>query len=310
MFKPKDFIATEQGLVFAVVSELVERGRVLCFLRYALSQGQWRKVDTDTANQLLTERYPQYLFHSEKLDAHLHAVPVEQVSRHYRPRQRLAELMVSETLQGAERDCRDLCRLLVQHGVDLQAVGVTGSLLPAFQHDDSDIDLVFYGREVFQQGRNAIQALIEQGQCQPLSERDWVASYRRRNCDLSLHEYIWHERRKFNKTVFNRRKVDLNLIVDKPPLSAPAFGKAGAIKIRAKVIDDFLGFDYPAEWTVEHELAQTVLCFTATYTGQARKGEWIEVAGQLEVADDGGRRIVVGSNREARGEHIKVLHED
>jgi predicted nucleotidyltransferase len=37
-------------------------------------------------------------------------------------------------------------------------------------------------------------------------------------------------------------------------------------------------------------------------------GETVEVAGQLEVDDQGMQRIVVGSNREALGEFIRVLH--
>lgn len=309
MFKPKDFIATEQGLVFAVVSDLVEQGRVLCFLRYACDQGQWRKVDTETANILLARHYPQYLFHSKTFDADLHAVPIEAISRHYRPQQRLAEMMRNETAEGVELDCRDFCRLLEQQGVNLQSVGVTGSLLPAFQRAESDIDLVFYGREAFQQGRGAIKALFEQGLCQSLSEDDWLASYRRRDCDLSLQEYVWHELRKFNKIVFRQRKVDLNLIVEYQHEPHPAFTKAGKITVRARVTDDVLGFDYPAEWRIDHEQAQSLLCFTATYTGQAQKGEHIEASGQLEIGDDGYRRIVVGSSREARGEYIKVLHE-
>ena len=67
-------------------------------------------------------------------------------------------------------------------------------------------------------------------------------------------------------------------------------------------------FDYPAEFKLDHEEITHVVCFTATYTGQAIKGELIEIAGQVEQASDGLKRIVVGSSREALGEYIKVIH--
>jgi hypothetical protein len=69
-------------------------------------------------------------------------------------------------------------------------------------------------------------------------------------------------------------------------------------------------FDYPANFQIVHPHIQTVVCFSATYNGQAQTGEWIEVAGQLEQAYDGQQRIVVGSSREARGEYIKVLRRE
>jgi len=50
-----------------------------------------------------------------------------------------------------------------------------------------------------------------------------------------------------------------------------------------------------------------VLCYTATYTGQAEKNEWIEVSGALEIGSDGRQRILVGSTREAKGQFIKVI---
>ncbi len=309
-FYPKDFVATADGLVFAVVSDVIEDDSVLCFLRYVRQGRQWRKVGTDEANRLLRGSFPRYLFYSNTLDAELHAVPIRQISEHLSPRRRLAQLMADRTEDDVERDCRMLCRLLQEQGVELSNVGVTGSLLPAFHNPASDIDLVFYGRETFHQARRAVKSLLKLGRCQDLAAADWQESYRRRDCELSLDEYVRHERRKFNKAMFNRRKFDLNMIVDNGPNQFLKFKKLARTTIRARVTDDYLAFDYPAVLAIDHREIEKVACFTATYTGQARNGELIEVAGQLEQAADGKKWIVVGSSREARGEYIKVLHED
>ena len=55
MFLSKDFIETAEGLRFAVVVNGIEQDKVLCFLRYMHTSEGWLKVDTEQANELLTE---------------------------------------------------------------------------------------------------------------------------------------------------------------------------------------------------------------------------------------------------------------
>jgi len=66
---PKDFIASPEGWLFAVVSELTEDDKVLCFLRYAPIAWVWCKLDSDSANRLLAEHSPAYLYQSRLLSA-------------------------------------------------------------------------------------------------------------------------------------------------------------------------------------------------------------------------------------------------
>ncbi|MFI3123357.1 MAG: hypothetical protein QX194_05450 [Methylococcales bacterium] len=312
MFLPKSFIETAEGLLFAVVAEGLEAGKVRCFLRYVRHEnGQWRKVQTDEANELLAKNYPGYLFHSAEFDAILHAVSVEQIAKHHRPQQRLKQLLENSLHDEIENDCLSLCRLFEQTEMDLKHFGVTGSLLIQQQKESSDIDLVCYDITVFHQCRAVVGDLIEQNVLADLSEKDWRESYDRRDCDLSFDEYVWHEQRKSNKGLINGRKFDLSLVeMDKWGREKPVviYQKLGEIQIEAKVIDDSRAFCYPSEFEISHATIQSVVCFTATYVGQAIVGETVEISGQLEQDEFGNQRIVVGSNREARGEYIKVLN--
>ncbi len=308
MFNAKDFIETESGLIFAVVSDISENDSVLCFLRYALTGGKWIKLSTQAANSLLQQNYPEYFIHSDLFDADLHAVPFSHVHKHHQPRRRLAELMGAMARDQVEHDCQQVCSMLERQGIDLDQVGVTGSLLPALQNSASDIDLVFYEKNVFHSARFAVQRLIGLGGCQELEDQDWLESYSRRDCDLSLQEYVWHERRKFNKVMINGRKVELNLFVEGDVSETVVFNKLGEVVIRVRVTDDECGFDYPAEFSIDHDEIESVVSFTATYNGQAKTGEMIEVRGQLEQSSNEVKRIVVGSSREAKGEYIKVVH--
>jgi len=305
----KDFVETSEGLVFAVVETGLEDGKVLCFLRYILLDSHWQKVNTDQANQYLIDHYSHYLYYSPIRQAHCHAVEYDQIYKHHHPRVKLKQLLVSPTSDDVETDLMQLCQLLVKQGFNLNEAGVTGSVLISAQKVSSDIDLVFYSRASFNKAREIVKALIKSGECHELTEDDWIESYDRRACDLTYDDYVWHEKRKFNKALINHRKFDLSFVAeDKPQPKTIRYEKRQKIKLQAQVTDDYLGFDYPAEFTIQNDQIQAVICYTATYTGQALKGEWIEVAGQLEESSEGVRRIVVGSSREASGEYIKVIN--
>jgi len=167
---------------------------------------------------------------------------------------------------------------------------------------------VVYGRDGFPEIRNLIKELIQAKKLATLQEKDWRDSYQRRSCDLNYSDYVWHEQRKYNKALINQRKFDLNLIDSPIKEREASFTKQQAIVIKTQVRDAEYAFDYPARFYLKHEKITEVLCYTATYTGQAEADEWIEVAGMLEVASDGYQRILVGSTREAQGEYIKVIH--
>lgn len=306
-FSPKDFIETAEGLLFAVVDPRPEQGKVLCFLRYVNEGGVWRKKATEEANAFLHRHHSDYLHYSGTLDAHLHAVAANRIVRHHQPKQRLHKLMQADRHDAVERDLFQLGDLLRRQGLDLSDVGVTGSLLVGVQRESSDIDLVCYGRDAFHRCRAMVRGLIGQGRLQPLGEGDWRESYRRRACSLSYDDYVWHERRKFNKAMVNGRKFDLSLVERAESGKPEVYKKIGPITLMCRVVDDVHAFDYPAVYKTDNATIGAIVCFTATYIGQAVSGEIVEVSGMLEETGDGVRHIVVGSSREAHGEHIRVI---
>ena len=312
IFLPKSFIETAEGLLFAVVAEGLEAEKVRCFLRYVRNEnGQWRKVQTDEANDLLAKNYPYYLFHSVEFDADLHGVSVENIIKKYNPYTRLKELLTPRKRRDAiEKDCVALCKLFEKDYVELNELGVTGSILVSLQNELSDIDLICDSISTFNQCRLAVLKMTLLGKLSLLTQKDWRESYERRDCDLSFEDYVWHEVRKGNKGLINGRKFDLSLVeMDKWGREKPVviYQKLEKMIIQTKVTDDSRAFCYPSEFKLSHPTIQSAVCFTATYVGQAENGETIEISGQLEQDEFGNQRIVVGSNREARGEYIKVL---
>jgi uncharacterized protein len=314
-YLPKDFIETAEGLCFAVVQLGTEHNngqeKVLCFLRYIRQDFEnnriWLKVSTEQANAYLKDQYSGYLYHSEFSDADLHAVAIDRITRHHKPKDRLQEILASQHRDKVAQDLVDLCSLFQRNGLDLTQVGVTGSILLGAQQQSSDIDVVMYDRESFHKARTITATLINTQHLSQLNEKDWQEAYARRACSLSLQDYVWHERRKFNKALIQGRKFDLNFVYEKANNKSMMYHKLGNITVQCKIIEDCYSFDYPALYKIDHDTINSVVCFIATYTGQAVNGETVEIAGLLEQAEDGAKRIVVGSSREAAGEYIKVI---
>ena len=308
-YLPRDFIETRHGLIFAVVSYQPQDEKVGCFLRYIFEGNIWEKVDTEKANTLLKQSYPQYCYQSKQFEASFHAVSVSDIIKHYRPEERLRSVLQHEPTDEIEQKLHKLISILVHCGVNYNLLGLTGSMLINQQRKKSDIDLVVYGREAFLQTRQAVQKALAESIIDKLSIALMEDNYNRRAGELSFDEFSWHENRKFNKAAIDGTKFDIGMVCLANELEHDyqQYQKQGIHTVKTKVVDDHKAFDFPALYVVDDELTPEVVSFTHTYVGQARVGEIIEVSGTVERNVATGKcRLIVGSSREAEGEYIKV----
>lgn len=306
MFQARDFIVTTEGLVFAVILNGLEEGRVIACLRYVPEKDGLRKVTTDEAAEIL-HRYPHYQYHSPRRDVVLQAVPLDRVHRHLKPRRRLRELLANDLHDPLILRLRQIINLLAEQKLNVDRIGVTGSLLIGRHTHRSDLDLVCYGTALFNQARKAVQRLIAAGQLQDLSEALWHTTWQRRNCALDFATWLWHERRKHTKGAIDGTKFDLILVEDDREEDPRPWRKLGQKILQATVTDASAAFATPARYCLDHPEIPVALCFTATYLGQAKRGEKVEISGQVEISPDGERRMIVGASREAPGEYIRVI---
>lgn len=310
-YLPKDFIQTKQGLVFAVVSYQAHEGKVGCFLRYVSNGDAWKKIDTEQANQLLQQSYPEYLYQSTQFDAMFHAVAVEDIVEHHRPEARLLSVLQQEPRDNIEHRLQQLIPVLVRYGANSDFLGLTGSMLINQQRTTSDIDLVVFGREAFHKTRQALKNAVLSGELSDLDLALMKDNYQRRAGELNFEEFSWHEYRKYNKASIAGTKFDIGMVClsGERQQEDEQYQKQGMRTITTKVIDDHRAFDFPAVYLVGDELTPEVLSFTHTYVGQVKKGELIEVSGAVECNMTTGKcRLIVGSTREADGEYIKVIN--
>ncbi len=297
-FLPKDFIETEDGLLFAVLGFGEEESRLIVQLRYMRSAGRFQKMNTKQAAETLSEKHPDWLLHCRQRDASIQAVPVNEVATHFRPESKLQSIRQQHPQSLISRAC---CLLDIDYSCD---IGITGSHLIGAADEKSDVDLVLYQKSSFATAQQNLREAMERDANLRLSQETWNSSFHRRGCSLGFDSYVWHERRKFNKFVLDGTKVDLSYLAEPPTWLASPATKQGTITVQTRVTEDSRAFESPAIYRVEHSEIDVIVCFTPTFAGQAVAGESICARGFLEHAQDGTRRLIVGSSREGTGEYI------
>ncbi len=306
-FLPRDYVATDDGFVFAVVGYDAESSRVLGNLRYRSDPDNanqaLEKVPSDASKRLLRDR-DDYLWHCPRRDCILPAIPVDRVVTHFKPEDGVAQILGSPE-HLISRTAGQIATQLLSGGIPHTHLGITGSLLLGCYSVDSDIDFVLYGREAFQRSRAWLQNGLLDGEVDALTETQWRTTWQRRGCPLDLEEYRWHEDRKYNKGIVEGVRFDLNLVQEQ--LLDPLPGrKLGVEEIEVSVKDASSSFDWPATYLVDHPTIRLLQTFTATYFGQAEAGERVSARGNIELLADGSRRMIIGDDREALGHYLRV----
>ena len=307
--RPKDFISIDDKLFFAVVYEYQEDNHVLTFLRYIKDNTGMHKLTTKKAEKIISEYYPEFQFNSSYTDIGLHGIPINMIKKIYYPEETVNQLLNTRTPENKERDAIGAIKYLQGIGCKADNIGITGSIMLGAHNECSDIDIVIYGREAFLKIRSQIKNSLAIGELNSLNQIMWQDAYERRNCALSFDDFYFHEIRKFNKFMFGNSKVDISAIpneVEKYEESGP-YKKVGKDKILSIVTNDKYAYDFPARYSIKHDSIKEVISYTATYIGQAKKGEKIEAAGFIEEDKDGVRRLLVGTSREAEEEYIHIV---
>lgn len=313
----RDFIETQDGLIFASVSYHHPRDRCLAFLRYYPDGdgerergGERYKKITSTAMsyEFLEKNYPDYVFPYE--GSKLQGVPIERIKKIHRPEDRLKKLIKNpETLLY-----KKITRLSDRfRDIPQNRKGITGSVLVGLDTPASDIDFVVYGVEDHKRAREIFEHSSSGSLCE-LKEEEWRRPYEKRfsgHETLSFDEFLFHERRKWHKGTIEGVIFDILLVRDKGEIGKPPmpYERKEKIKLECTVKDAALAFDSPSIYKIEYgdERIKEVLSYTHTYAGQAFEGEEIEVCGFLEESKKGDCRVIVGTTREAKDEYIKVL---
>ncbi len=144
MYRDKDYLLTDAGLIFNVLGDQHPEGQVTAGLKYAQGK-KW--LDTYAAAfAYLQNEFPEFV--TDRI-----VVPVDKIQQHLKPLERTRQLLADrENHPPLLSRALDLIDILAEHcEVPSSEIGLTDSLLWGEGNEDSDIDLAIYGQTVISQ---------------------------------------------------------------------------------------------------------------------------------------------------------------
>jgi len=328
MEKPKDrdFIETQEGLLFCVVGYLHPSDRYTAYLKYIPDQGgKWSRDETRYARAIpyyhvsqientyeyLRENHPDYLHECPVRNITVSSVPRNRTAAYHRPRERMAEILdgPGDDLEWKLSDLTTILKGL--SGLRTRDLGVTGSMLtrshsPKF----SDIDLTVYGEAA---ARSLKEAFVEtrrnQGVIQPFNaakKRLWSET-RAGRFPLSPGELTEFAERRWNYGVFSDTYFSIHPVRTDAEITEEygdnVYTRIGEVTGTATVSDSTESVFLPAVYKIEDpELTGSsaevteIVSFEGIFCDMFEEGERIEFGGILErvEGEDEHNRVVIG----------------
>ena len=345
-FRDRDFLRTKEGFFFCVVGPYHPPNRVISYLKYAQSKGgkwgkgiwRFKRVLKDytipsllETFRLLEKDYPQYLFYSPFYNVLMTAVPMESIAKHYKPEEKLAQVMKAQRRDMLQKKLRSFVELLAEKSdVPIDSFGVTGSILLSIHRlGMSDLDVTVYGhKNSLAAKRVLIDAYSIKDSGMKRFEGAALASWCRsktKTHHLTFDEAAQIYQRKWNVGVFRGIRFSVHPVKLEDEVTEAyadkVFDSLGSAVVGAVIHENSDSLFLPAVYQVREAKVvkgpqvtdiEEVVSYEGLYGDIAQIGETVLVKGKLEqVTDRKSRkryhRVVVGSPEGKGSEYIKVL---
>lgn len=344
-FRDRDFLQTSEGFLFCVVGPLHPPKRVISYIKYVPSEsGVWgsgkkkfsRILQKYTIPSLLEtfnyleRNYPHYLFHSPVDNITITAVPYENIKKHFKPEDKLAQLRQASRLDVLQDKLIRFVRFLEEtSGVSEGSFGVTGSLLlDIHQATFSDIDMTVYGmksswalKKVLTENRSSEMPMRR---LEGKALKDWGFK-KAQHYPLTAKEALKLYERKWNLGFFEDRWVSIHPVKLEGEVTEE-YGEriyipCGQVTIEAVVCDNADSLFLPATYQIEEVKfldgfqsvdVTDVVSYEGLYDSLAENGEIIQARGKLErviekVSSRENYRVLIGSPEGRGKEYIKLV---
>jgi predicted nucleotidyltransferase len=344
-FRDRDFLQTREGFFFCVIGPLHPPHRVISYLKYVPSKfGVWGKGEKRFRRVMrsytipnlletfgfLERTHPHYLFHSSFYKITLTAVPQKHIAEHFKPDEKLAQLLQTSRLDPLQKKLTRFTSFLAEtSNIPHEFFGVTGSiLLDIHQPEFSDMDITVYGLENSLAVKNALienYALSSSSvkRLEGKALKAWCAGKAQRY-PLTPDEASKIYERKWNLgifegTLFSIHPVKLELEVAEE-YGEKTYYPVGHATIRAVVHENTDYLFLPSVYRIrEVKIVEgphvtgivEVVSYESLYDSLAEVGESIVVRGKLERVLDNKtsrehHRILVGSPEGNGMEYVKL----
>lgn len=327
-----DFIETREGYIFDVKGLVHPKDRVVAYVRYVpdprgnrVKGGiRYRKLyKLRDRREFLKRNAPTYLYEDPVFGVEIQEVPLDRVTRIYRPRLKLRELLRlgRENIDPVERRVLDFAQLLsAKSRVSTEYIGISGSILVGLHKPSSDIDLIVYGKKNGLRVYEALKDLMENDssvKSYGYEELLKLYRFRSRDTDMPFKAFLKVERGKYFQGKYIDRDFFVRFVPEWNELTERygdrVYRSVGHCVVKAKVVDDSESLFTPCSYRISNveflsgvkkdpSIVREVYSLRGRFCKQAYVGDTIRVSGKLEKVEssdgDVWFRIIVGERKE------------
>jgi predicted nucleotidyltransferase len=351
-FRDRDFLESNEGLIFCVIGNTHPVDRVVAYLKYvpyysSSIRTKWGRdgvmygrilpyysaLGVKSTVDYLREHHPEYLVFDRYRSIELIEVPKCRVKTHFKPEERLQEILTSQR-DELERLALELVEVLSDMtNVSLSNFGVTGSLLLKIHNlQYSDIDIVVYGQRNGWIVRDTLKEVLRSGRkpyfSLPKGEvlKEWCRDITSHH-PLSLGEaMILYSKYKWNRAIYNGRQFSIHPVKLEDEVDErwedKIYRPLGLVKVRARVVDSSNSIFMPAIYVVsdvkvlEGNSSPTqisrIVSYEGLYIDLAEPGDEVIAYGKLEEVEDLRRgevyyQVTVGTFEANGKDYIKPI---
>jgi predicted nucleotidyltransferase len=329
-FRDRDFIESIEGLIFCVIGNIHPKDRVVSYLKYvpyleSRIRVKWSRngvmygrilpfysaTGVKNTFDFLKKYYPQYTVFDEYRSIELIEVPKDRIKKHYKPEERLNELL-KEPRDYLEVLAKELIeKLSYESRVPLDYFGVTGSILLKIHNPQiSDIDIVIYGKENSYIVRETLIKLLDNessGFSRPKGEtlESWAEDITRIHPLTFEEAKTLYSRYKWNRALYKGKQFSIHPVKLDNEVNEEweqkIFKPIGLVTVRARVIDSSESIFMPSIYIVDNvkvlegdergTKVKQIVSYEGLYIDLAKPGEEIIARGKLEEVHDLKRNI-------------------
>ena len=252
----------------------------------------------------MEQKAPQLIVADPVFGETLCEVPVDAVTRHYKPVEKLRALRHAKKLQPLERKAVELAEALKEAaGIPWSSMGISGSIMAGLFTPKSDIDPLIYGTANCRRAYAAFQSLLgdDASGFTPYNRQELQVLFEFRSKDtvMSFEDFVRVEQRKAFQGKFSGTDYFIRFVKDWGEVGERygdvCYRNSGYAKITAIVADDAEALFTPCTYRIKDvsvlegprcKPLVEVVSFRGRFCKQAKTSEKITAQGKVERVTD------------------------